>query len=78
MLLTKLPMHLQRVILRPHAIDTSRSSACPQIYISHLPMDDLCLRRQIRNDTQGQFVTIQTFLLPVGSTKCHLLATTAI
>ena len=41
-------------------------------------MDDCCLRRQIRNDTQGQFVTIQTFLLPVGSTKCHFLATTAL
>ena len=42
-------------------------------------MDDFCLRRQIRNDTQGQFVTIQTLLLPVGSTQCHyFLATTAI
>ena len=41
-------------------------------------MDDACLRRRIRNDTQGQFVTIQTFLLSVGSTKCHFLATTAL
>ena len=41
-------------------------------------MDDSCLRRRIRNDTQGQFVRIQIFLLPVGSTKCHFLATTAL
>ena len=68
------PMHLQKVILRLHAIDPSRSPACPQTGLPHLQMDDFWLRRRIRNDTPGQFVTIQTFLLPVGFTQMSLFS----